>query len=1277
MYDAQTERIPLDLQNTCSAVLFACMQTISVHLGDCEVAYYPENQVLASDGILTVPVAGEDATFSSLLLRYDDQDVASQVRNDITLSEADDGLTLRCAAFVGAENANPNPSRAVDLADQALYLEVLEFERRALVRRQVVRMLATGTQGVGGGSGGSGIPVVSGFPSSSLPYNGRAVDETEVLSFSPLCAADFYRAHQLLEASKFMLPYMPPPPLFTRLTRNGDDDDNAQGGAVIHARSFFRNVSAATLSQILAKESIKEPMVLKSYYPATDHLFYILHYPPPHRRMGRASWSPKDSVSSAAVTPAVKSGRAASPPKSARVKPQQPDWSKFKQDTVTITPAGNAIVMIKVLASTRAAWLSIHIADVLIGLRAAEQGGLVRAQRGGGQQRQPPQQEQQGDGGAASPPPSMEGTDPAEEQKGSTEGEAAAEAAGGAASDKAAEVARSGSGEDKAEGGGGGDAAAEAGADGATASPQASQASQAKQAKQAPPQQDSGAVFFCHTEDGVRIVACAGPNPQPSRKPDKLGSVCLMATMPSGMCVTACSNGTIRVSSAVDGLLHPGGKQDYLGEEIGRFIAAGGTVVRTLGHGPYVKDMLSPDGTRTLFNATPGVPIATQYLRGFHARLLKEAPARWTYVRLSGTGSVEFFDLPPGSEEPPQGGQQRYTPPSLCDISSSSTDAESTARVISYQDGRVLVLHRDTLREATFPDGTTIQTGGAAVVFVSKPGLPSVEVDLDIDRMSFRHAQGLQVPIAKGGERVRARVALQDGSALMIKYDTRITSATNGSLKLVRRDRSVIVALDNGQVDYFPASAWTAQAQGIFEQECEDGWTPPVVLQHAPMGSAASLSRQTLLQPSQSVTFAADESRDVVDKLGALAGLGKASLVDKSQSTLGKKSSKLRQPIGARGSEMGSSLVEQSKSTYSVRSKASNKDKDKASASFVQSDQAAATAVEPDLQTSYCINIFDSTCRIEDFEYNCFEMSLSKPLEPKVELAGEVEGLTPTAITATPMEPRVFLVSRDAAACEALGGQQVAAMVAAAERCPDAVRFSVDVPAQAAERAGSATHTIFTQRRTGRDADVLNFGQIFAPRPWQSCQRPATVSLVLRRSGATAPNATTRPRIFETISLVERAPLTDAEYVRLEDDIARCQAFQAHRLVDMDRFTVGDPRSSEELEEEERLVARLKQAFKVAKVAAGKKKDAGKASGGGGGGGAGAGADGYQGQRPPPLQLEATSTIDEGNEFLDEEVSEVRLPLLISIYHHPSLLIFLCTSAHSPPPAPLTARRYI
>ena len=66
------------------------------------------------------------------------------------------------------------------------------------------------------------------------------------------------------------------------------------------------------------------------------------------------------------------------------------------------------------------------------------------------------------------------------------------------------------------------------------------------------------------------------------------------------------------------------------------------------------------------------------------------------------------------------------------------------------------------------------------------------------------HAQGHQVAVAKGGERIRCRVALPDGSRVVATYDTSVTATVRGRLALLRPDRTEILAQDDGLVTLRP-----------------------------------------------------------------------------------------------------------------------------------------------------------------------------------------------------------------------------------------------------------------------------------------------------------------------------------------------------------------------------------------------------------------------------------------------------------------------------------------
>ena len=128
------------------------------------------------------------------------------------------------------------------------------------------------------------------------------------------------------------------------------------------------------------------------------------------------------------------------------------------------------------------------------------------------------------------------------------------------------------------------------------------------------------------------------------------------------MCVTACTNGHIRITNAPLAALQSVGEQG-LGLEISRTLV-NGTIIRSLSGGPYSKEVLGRDGTRTLmrdpaFNmaAYKKAHSSTDHrhrthhrkgtapvpkIPGFHEKLIDSAPPSWNYVRLDGDGTVNF-----------------------------------------------------------------------------------------------------------------------------------------------------------------------------------------------------------------------------------------------------------------------------------------------------------------------------------------------------------------------------------------------------------------------------------------------------------------------------------------------------------------------------------------------------------------------------------------------------------------------------------------------------------
>jgi hypothetical protein len=50
-------------------------------------------------------------------------------------------------------------------------------------------------------------------------------------------------------------------------------------------RRYFRNIPSFIFPQILSCDLMKEPEVIRKYYPLTDELLLALHWPAPERRL--------------------------------------------------------------------------------------------------------------------------------------------------------------------------------------------------------------------------------------------------------------------------------------------------------------------------------------------------------------------------------------------------------------------------------------------------------------------------------------------------------------------------------------------------------------------------------------------------------------------------------------------------------------------------------------------------------------------------------------------------------------------------------------------------------------------------------------------------------------------------------------------------------------------------------------------------------------------------------------------------------------------------------
>jgi hypothetical protein len=355
-----------------------------------------------------------------------------------------------------------------------------------------------------------------------------------------------------------------------------------------------------------------------------------------------------------------------------------------------------------------------------------------------------------------------------------------------------------------------------------------------------------GGTFFCQGEDGTRITLTSEILTIPDvlvKKPDGKLFVRATMTLANGLCVTANTHGVIMVTSPP---ANPSENEDiFNASESSRSICNGGVVCR---HFPsshfYQREILCADGTRTFIRTNKTSKLSTsdsnfedyenispqkkhnklnqsspmkktKSKQNFISAIMEEAPSDWSYIRLGVDGTIKYFSERPGSAEIISDNYNNlgieHSTIHPTHMKNSFVDGQTKSLVEEFKDGRVIITWaEDGLKETHFPDGTkfTIHPNGK-IVFIERPRYPYFEVDMEFDKISIKHSKGQQVPIALGGEHIRTKICLPDGTAVFIKYNTKVTAKYNGSIKIVRRSREVILAEDGGIVSYFPASSWS------------------------------------------------------------------------------------------------------------------------------------------------------------------------------------------------------------------------------------------------------------------------------------------------------------------------------------------------------------------------------------------------------------------------------------------------------------------------------------
>ena len=248
--------------------------------------------------------------------------------------------------------------------------------------------------------------------------------------------------------------------------------------------------------------------------------------------------------------------------------------------------------------------------------------------------------------------------------------------------------------------------------------------------------------------------------------------------------------------------------------------------------------------------------------------------------------------------------------------------------------------------------------------------------------------------------------------------------------------------------------------------------------------------------------------------------------------------------------------------------------------------------------TKFTIDLFQATCKVEDHEYNIFNLTLKDPLSPSMQLSGEVEGLKPTSVSVSPLEPRLFVLNRSGDATEVLSTLKVSELERMIAICPDAYKTVSSVTSQSEDLVAGKQHIYHLRQYMSRPGDALSFEEIFASRPWHTRAPPAALStLYLERAGARQDVVSTEhrslPPLMSMISLIECMPLSQEGYGQLTKDFAAYEQYLLKRSQAMELYQEGDdmPICEVEEEEEEKCRRAVRAAYKAAKILRNKQRE--------------------------------------------------------------------------------------
>ncbi|RHY69741.1 hypothetical protein DYB30_000213 [Aphanomyces astaci] len=288
-------------------------------------------------------------------------------------------------------------------------------------------------------------------------------------------------------------------------------------------------------------------------------------------------------------------------------------------------------------------------------------------------------------------------------------------------------------------------------------------------AKTSMPSTDFPATFHASFSDDTHLRIGRG----------QAKTIVLTYTVPSGLVLTVSSDGTIRQQYA-NSTTHAATPNEH---EAYRVVLGKGTVVST-----------HKDGSQTIMYASG-----------------KAATRRCTSDRFV---TVDEQGVVTG------GG------PSTVNNVRVHIDVDPETRAVMAHrdhDGVIVVTHPNGAYLTQHGDGTRMYGNATNThVVVQKEGYAEVSVDVEVNLTAQRHALGIKVAVTKGGIRTRSVVRTDDGTVIEIDYDTRVIASVNGIIRLRKPDGTVIVASDNGVVEFRPQSLSLGDAPPTPRRENEE-----------------------------------------------------------------------------------------------------------------------------------------------------------------------------------------------------------------------------------------------------------------------------------------------------------------------------------------------------------------------------------------------------------------------------------------------------------------------